>query len=348
MTNTPPPPGRWEATHKYTSAPGRRRLPALVGVGLIALVTAGGLAACSANTSGSTDAAAPAAPAGAAGGEKAFENGGATAAEPQAPADSSNQSKPGDPNQAPAKVEPQLRALIYTGTISVTVDNVSKAADQAVDIADGLSGAVGSDARTLDGDRSHAQIVLRVPSDKFTAALAALSKLGTENSRKVETQDVTEQLVDLDARVATQRASLERVRELLAKAQTNSELLSIESEVTRRQADLDSLLQRQARLSGLVALSTITAELTGKEAPATVVVPEDDTGFLAGLREGWSAFLKSIKVVLVIAGWLLPWVAALGLPTWAVLWFLRRRNRPARTTVISTNEAASAPPAAVP
>jgi hypothetical protein len=344
MTNTTPPPGRWEATHTYTSSRGRR-LPVLIGVGLIALATAGGLAACSAGSGGSTDAAAPqaAAPLTGGGGEKANAFDGGTAAEPQAPADSPNQSKPGDPNQAPAKVEPQLRALIYTGSIAITVDDVSKRADQAVDIANGMGAAVGSDARTLDGDRSHATIVLRVPSDKFTAALVSLSKLGVENSRKVETQDVTEQLVDLDARLATQRASLERVRELLAKAQTNSELLSIESEVTRRQADLDSLLQRQARLSGLVALSTITAELTGKAAPTTVMPPQDDTGFMAGLREGWSAFLNSIKVVLVIAGWLLPWVVAIGLPLWAVLWFLRRRNR--TTGPAATEPASAAPPA---
>jgi hypothetical protein len=232
--------------------------------------------------------------------------------------------------QAPTKVEPQQRSVIYTGTMSVKVDDVNQKAAEAISIVTGVSGVVGADRRTLDADRSFASLTLRVPADSFNATLDRLAKLGTEENRAITTEDVTEALIDIDARLATQRASVERVRALLARANTVGEVVSIEGELTRREAELASLEQRKDKLSGLVSLSTITLTLRGPAAPSAPVEP--DTGFLAGLKSGWTAFLESVKVVLTIAGWLLPFAVVIGVPLWIVLWFLRRRRRPAVTT----------------
>jgi len=235
--------------------------------------------------------------------------------------------QPGDPQQAPNKVEPQQRSIIYTGTMSVRVDNVQEAADKAISIATGFGGLVGGDRRTLNDDRSEAQLTLRVPADKFTATLDALAReLGKEESRGIQTQDVTETVLDLDVRLASQQASVDRVRVLLARAQTIGEIVSIESELTRREAELASLKQRKDRVSDLVALSTITVTLRGPSAPTP---PDgDETGFLAGLKNGWTGFLASVKVVLTVFGWLLPWVIAIGVPAWLIVWLLRRRRGP--------------------
>lgn len=287
--------------------------------GLVAAAMVGALllAGCSRTTSG-----------GASGGFEAQDGAPGSGAEAPAaaealPAPTAQLGKEGDAQQAPTQVEPQ-RSLIYTGTMSVKVDDVVKAADRAVDIAEGSGGAIGADRRTLDADRSSAQLILRVPADKFASTLDELAKLGTEESRAIATQDVTEQLIDLDARLTTQRASVERVRALLARAQTIGEVVTIESELARREAELASLEQRKEKLAGLVALSTITLNLRGPAAPA----PEEETktGFLAGLKSGWAAFLESIKILLTVAGWLLPWVIAVGAPIWLGIWLLRRRR----------------------
>jgi hypothetical protein len=145
--------------------------------------------------------------------------------------------------------------------------------------------------------------------------------------RGIQTQDVTEDLVDLDARLATQEASVERVRALLARAQTIGEIVSIESELTQRMAELDSLKQRRERLGGLVALSTITLNLRGPDSPG---LAEPESGFLAGLKSGWAGFLASVEIVLTIVGWLLPFALVIGPPVWLLVWLLRRRRtRPA-------------------
>ena len=78
-----------------------------------------------------------------------------------------------------------------------------------------------------------------------------LAQLGDEQTRSVQTQDVTESLVDVESRLVTQQASVDRVRALLAKANTIGEVVSIESELTKREADLDSLYpQGQAGRTG--------------------------------------------------------------------------------------------------
>jgi hypothetical protein len=213
--------------------------------------------------------------------------------------------------------------------MTVKVDDVVKRADEAAGIATGSGGVVGADKRTLDDDRSEANLVLRVPAERFDAMLDQLAALGIEQSRDVSTQDVTEALVDLDARLVSQKASVERVRSLLARAQTVGEVVSIESELAKREAELASLQQRKDRLAGLVALSTITLHLRGPAAPGPARDP--DTGFVAGLRNGWSAFGESITMMLTVVGWLLPWIVTAGVPVWLLVWLLRRRRRPAPT-----------------
>jgi hypothetical protein len=229
--------------------------------------------------------------------------------------------------QGSPALAPQLRAIIYTGSMVVTVTDVVTSAEDAGAVAVAVGGNVAADHRTLDGDHSEAELVLRVPSDAFSSTLDRLAHLGTEQSRAVTTQDVTEDLIDLDARLATQRASVERVRALLAKATTVGEVVSIESELTKREADLDSLEQRRAKLSGLVALSTITLTLRGSAAPAAA--QESHSGFVYGLRSGWSAFLVSARAFLTVAGWLAPWLIVIGIPGWLVLRYARRRRRAA-------------------
>jgi hypothetical protein len=301
-----------------TISTGRRAALALLGLALAGLALAG----CSADSASTRSESAPA---------------GAPAAQDNAKGDSGTSGKaangtdavPAPPagGQNSPQLAPQLRSLIYTGTMAVTVLDVTKAADAARAAATAAGGAVAGDNRTLDADRSEAQLTLRVPSDAFASTMDKLATtLGTETSRSVSTQDVTEDLIDLDARLATQKASVDRVRALLAKANTVGEVVSIESELTKREADLDSLQQRKTKLSGLVALSTITLNLRAPAAPSPVPV-QADSGFLAGLKSGWDAFLSSAKVFLTVAGWLLPWLIVIGIPTWLILRFARGRRR---------------------
>ncbi|GII21171.1 lipoprotein [Planosporangium mesophilum] len=255
---------------------------------------------------------------------------------PVAPAQGGNAAKPGA--GAPAQLAVDSRALIFTGTVTIQVTDVGRAASDVSGLATAAGGFVGGDERTSDKDRAQARLTLRVPSARFTSVVEGVSKLGKDGrdeSRQLSTQDVTDQVTDVDARIATGQASVDRVRDLLSRAQTIGEIVSLESELSRREADLESLKSRKRTLDDQTTLSTITAVLlgppTGKAAP-----DQSDTGFLAGLAAGWRSFTASVRVLLTVLGALLPWLIALGVPALAVLWWLRRARR-------SRAEPASAP-----
>ncbi|MET7468514.1 DUF4349 domain-containing protein [Micromonospora sp. NPDC005686] len=292
---------------------GGRRLRgvALVAVGLIAAL---GVGACSAGGDGGSDSAVPAADEGAA--REQATVGGAD----------SDQAAPGGTGGADLRVD--QRSIIYTGTMQVRVDDVEAAAREATTAVTAAGGFVGADRRSSRAAEARAALTLRVPADRFTAVIDRLAGLGRQERREIRTEDVTEQVVDLDARIATQRARVESARKLLARATSVDELVRLENEVGSRQADLASLEARKRRLADLTALSTITVTFLGQD--ASTAEEEADLGFLSGLGGGWSAFLASARIALTVLGAVLPFAVVIGVPLWLLLLW-RRRVRARRT-----------------
>ena len=292
---------------------GGRRLRgvALVAVGLIAAL---GVGACGADGDSGSDSAAPAADRG--GGREQLAEGGAD----------SDQAAPGGTGGADLRVD--QRSIIYTGTMQVRVDDVEAAAREATTAVTAAGGFVGADQRSSRAAEARAALTLRVPADRFTAVIDKLAGLGRQERREIRTEDVTEQVVDLDARIATQRARVESSRKLLARATSVDELVRLENEVGTRQADLAALEARKRRLADLTSLSTITVTFLGQD--ASTAEEEADLGFLAGLGGGWTAFLASARVLLTVLGAVLPFAVVIGVPLWLLLLW-RRRVRARRT-----------------
>jgi Domain of unknown function (DUF4349) len=288
----------------------------VVGLTLVGFAAALALAGCSAGDSDSASLAGDAAPREA-------------APEQQAGKDRAPGNPP--PAQAPAGYQLANRSLVFTGSVSVRVADVEDAATRVTAIATAAGGFVGADKRSSDDQRSEATIQLRVPAGRFGTAVDEVAKLGRPESRDVNTQDVTEEVVDLDAKLASQTASVARTRALFAQAKTIGEITSVESELAKRESELASLQARKRKLDDLTTLSTITVTLLGPDAPAARAAEDDPAGFLAGLKTGWEGFVGALRVVLVVLGFLLPFAIVLGAPAGVVWWLLRQRRRRAAT-----------------
>ncbi|MBL7254817.1 DUF4349 domain-containing protein [Actinoplanes sp. LDG1-01] len=248
--------------------------------------------------------------------------------------------------QAP-DLQVDQRSIIYRGTVTVRVDNVEAAASQATGIAKTSGGFVSGDNRSSGSGSDTASMELRIPADKFAGVVDQLSKLGTEEQRQINTEDVTDQTVDLDARITVQQARVDSGRKLLAQAKSLNDLVMLEREVATRESDLASLQAKKRHLADLTALSTITVTLLDPEAEA--VADDGPPGFLSGLGAGWDALLASLKVLLTVLGALLPWLIAFGLPIWAIIYAVRRynrsRRRPAYVAPAAPQPPISGPPA---
>ena len=144
--------------------------------------------------------------------------------------------------------------------------------------------------------------MLAVPPAELGAVRNVLDDTGDVLSYEQLAEDVTDQLADLDTRIANQRASIERIRELYANATDVDAIVRIEAELTSRETTLEQMLATQQQVTDRVALSTLTVDIT--TAPDAVEPADDDgTGIGDALAAGWSAFAGGVfALVLALAG----------------------------------------------
>lgn len=243
----------------------------------------------------------------------------------------------GSPSRAPVVgVGPKLTK---SASLDLQVKDIGTAAARVRSIATGLQAVVLSeqigkgspgDPRPLSsngepssGFDGFGTLTLSVPADKLDTALDQLAKIeGTVLQRNASSQDVTSQYVDTQSRLKTMSASVERVRALMAQAKDLGQVVALESELSRREADLESLQAQLDALKTSVDRSTLAVSLS---APGSE--PVTHKGFLAGLRSGWDAFAASAEELLKVIGAVLPFAlffALLGAPV--VLWWRRRQS----------------------
>lgn len=230
--------------------------------------------------------------------------------------------------QEPAGMAP---AVISIGTMTVQSDDVAAARFDLEKVVDAYGGSIADEKTTAtsEGDVQLSKLVLRIPSGDFDAAMTDLGKLGEVTASTRKAQDVTGEVIDTRARIRAQEQSLARVEVLFARAQSIRDVVAVEAQLSRRQADLDSLKGQLAWLEDQTSLSTITVYLEPTPEPPKVApapaIADDDNAFLAGLKNGWGALSDLGAGLATLTGALLPFALVgllLGVPAWLVL---RRR-----------------------
>ncbi|WP_345051841.1 DUF4349 domain-containing protein, partial [Streptomyces rameus] len=220
-----------------------------------------------------------------------------------------------------ATPKPTPDAVIRTASLTVEVEDVPKALGTARTTAEHAGGFVGNETTNRDADgHEQTRVVLRVPTERYDEVLTGLQGTGRLVERTARAVDVTDQVVDVDSRVTSQRASVDRIRALMAKATRLSDVVSLEGELSTRQADLESLLARQASLKDRTSLATITLSLS--ETP--VRRADGSPGFTDALAGGWHVFVSTLRLIALALGAALPFAALAALL--ALLW--RRVVRP--------------------
>ncbi|WP_424922348.1 DUF4349 domain-containing protein [Streptomyces sp. wa53] len=302
-----------------------RRLPrALTAAGLLGVLMATGACGASSDSGAMSDSKAAAPRAAGAGAEAADK-----------PSDG-GKSAP-DPGSAVAV------HVIRTATLYVEVRSVPKAVAAARGVAEGAGGLVSEETtERVDDTHDVSHLVLRVPQARYDEVLRDLAGAGKLVSRTSNAKDVTGQVVDIESRIATQRASVARVRDLMDKAEKLTDVVTLEGELSSRQADLESLLAQQASLKDRTTLATVTLELSEPEAGAED--PDGDTGFLDALGGGWDAFVTMLRWIMVAIGATAPFLATAALLV--LLWRLLRRRLPRRRTASPQATGTTEPPPA--
>ena len=230
-----------------------------------------------------------------------------------------------------ANLAPTPRKEISQGDVSLRAADVAAAREDVRRVAHRYGGEVTSDSTESD-DAGHAlgaHLVLRIPTGRFDRAMQALRGVGELTWARAQTRDVTTQVIDTRARLHAQRRSVHRVETLLDRAADLRDIVLIESELSQRQAALDSLEQRSAYLADQTSRSTITVEVDHLPRPVAKHHEEDHTGFLAGLASGWHGLTAVTVALATVLGAVLPFTVVLlllGLIALPVLRLVRRRR----------------------
>lgn len=239
--------------------------------------------------------------------------------------------------------------VIRTATLSVEVKSVTKALAKARTVALDAGGVV-EDETTERVDDTHvaSNVVLRVPEAEYDSVLTELAGTGKLLARSANAKDVTEQVVDVNSRIATQRASVNRVRKLMDQAEDITDVVALESQLNTRQSELEALLAKQASLADRTTMATITLDLS-ERAKDEKDSGDEDPGFLDALGGGWDALVTVVRWIVVVVAAILPFVAALGVlfGLW-LLFGVRARSRRTRTPDPAPVPVASPAPAAPP
>lgn len=242
-------------------------------------------------------------------------------------------------DQATVAAVQQDRQLIRTAQARVTVASFDRARDELVSVVEANGGFVGSSTRERRGQGNRTwtegRLVLRVPADNYSAVIAAVNESGEVVSFQEETRDVTEQVVDLEARLENLRAERDQLRRLFEQANDTEDVLAVQERLSDVQEEIERTEARLTQLRRQVALATITVRLA-EEPPEREEPDRDrwfDTPLAQAFAESVSGVVTTIRATGVLFAFALPYLLAFGLPLVAVAAGVRRfrRGRRART-----------------
>jgi hypothetical protein len=228
--------------------------------------------------------------------------------------------------------------LIYTAQLTVRAASVGAAVSRASSIVTAAGGYVSAEnAAAGQGEPSQATttITFKVPVAAYQTTLAALSGtgLGTQLALAQQAQDVTQQVADVDSRVASDQAAIAQLRTLLAHAGSVSSLLSVQDQINSEETDLESMLAQQDALDHETSYATVALTLVGPKAVAKAAKSSPPPGLGGGLSRGWHAFRLTVDWLLTALGAIAPFGLAIavvgGLAWWGRRRIIRRRQRPA-------------------
>ncbi|HEX8723015.1 MAG TPA: DUF4349 domain-containing protein [Pyrinomonadaceae bacterium] len=293
---------------------------------LILALALAGLAACGGGSrpaapqsaSSAPDSAAPAAQAG--GGDAAMKTVSLQQTENAAPAPQAD---------APAAAG---RKIIRNATLTLEADDPSKAVQRVASVAEARGGfVVTSESRQQAGEKGGKgyevfTVEMRVPAAQFDAALADIrAAAGGVTAQKITGKDVTEEYIDLEARLRTQQALEAQMLEIMKRADTVADAMSVQRELANVRAEIERVEGRRRFLENQSSLSTINVTV---EPPAPLV---STTGFLRSIGRAFgegldiAAAVTLFLIKLVLA--LLPVALLIVLPLYLLIRFFVRRAR---------------------
>lgn len=213
------------------------------------------------------------------------------------------------------------RAIIRTATVSVEVESYENASEALRTLVEERGGFVAASNREVEraGNETwtRGRLVLRVPSENFSAVYAGAQGVGTVEGANSDRQDVTDQLVDLNARIENLEVQRDRLRALYENASDTEDVLAVEDRLSAVQGEIERLEAKRQSLRDRVALSTVTVNLHEPRPEPETPTPKPgfhETGLLSAFSSSVNGVVVAFQSLAVAFAYALPYAVAFGLP----------------------------------
>jgi hypothetical protein len=215
------------------------------------------------------------------------------------------------------------RAVVRTGHVRLRVEEYDAARTTLTAEMGALGGFVSDSSQEVHrrGNRTWTTgtVTYRVPSGNFSAAVARAKAAGEVRSSETSSEDVSDQLVDLEARLSNLRAQRERLRALYRNASDTGDVLEVEQRLSEVQGRIERLEAQKRSLERQVALSTLTVDLAEPEPDVERTSTEEapplaERSALTALFASVDGVVTTLRALTVATAYLLPYLVVFGLP----------------------------------
>ncbi len=213
--------------------------------------------------------------------------------------------------------------VIKEGQVELRVeqDTFGDSVDEVILLARRFGGSVQATAIDDSGE-GRGTVIVRVPSDRFEDTLTELGDIGRIESQFVDTQDVTDEFVDLEARIRNARTAEHVLLNLMDEATTIADTIRVQNQLERVQENIERMRGRLRVLEDQTSFSTLAVDVIEEGAPKEKD-PEEAGTLIKAWRDAVEGFMGVVSGVIIASGVVLP-VAFMAL----IVALLVRRIRP--------------------
>jgi len=218
------------------------------------------------------------------------------------------------------------RQIIYNAGLTVKTQDADAARQKVVKLAEDAGGFLAdSTVHVGEAGERYVDIKVRVPAGRFDGVVAQIRRLGKVEDESITSQDVTEEFIDLQARLRTLKQAEERLLDMLKHRGKLNELLEIERELATRREQIEKSQGRLRYLKDRVSFSTIQVSLYEK-GPA-VVGPSGPYDILYHVRSAYRVLVSMLQGILTALIYIVVDGVVIWLPVLLLIWLIARRRR---------------------
>lgn len=220
------------------------------------------------------------------------------------------------------------RKIIYTANLSFTVDSMDPVTASIERLCAQFDGFIANASVSgASHDQRQASWTLRIPSQNYRAFLSRAGDLGEMNSFREETQEVTAEYFDVEARIRNKKNEEDRLNQILAERPGKlDDVLRVEKELSRVREEIERMQGRLRVLSNLTAYSTVQISVIEIHPFAPPATPTFGTLVQRTWQDTTSELFRALQAIVLWVISVGPWLVVFGLPLLLSAWAIRRKS----------------------